>query len=246
MMGMCQVPETPIRKTYRVYDILSALQPDQVPELKIQIGYDLIATHEEVLDLWLRQSEWKYSQSDGQHYMLDTDPPTEIAGGYIFAEWQLYIARNGENLKRKLDALFAEYDPISNYDMYEQGADGKKQDKHRTKPSGKIQTTSEQYQAGIDSLTEQGALTSKTQNTTAYLENANTETEYDNTKTIRNNDGETETGYHEATDHYLRRYGNVGVTTSAQMISGELSLRTVDLISDFVHRFFDAYCYYVG
>lgn len=229
-----------------MYDILSALQPDQVPDLKIQIGEDLIATHEDVLDLWRRQSEWKYSQSDGQHYMADTDPPTEITGGYIFAEWQLYIARNGENLKRKLDALFAEYDPISNYDMYEQGADGKKQDKHRTKPSGKIINTAISYQAGIDSLTEQGAMTNKTTNTTTYEDSPQTETEYDNTKSINDNDGETQTGYHEATDHYLRRYGNIGVTTSAQMISQELELRTVDLISDFVRQFFDAYCYYVG
>lgn len=246
MMGMCRKPETPVRKTYRVYDILSALEPNEVPDLKIQIGDDLIATHVEILDLWLRQSEWLYSQSDAHHYMADTDPPTEIAGGYIFAEWQLYISRNGTNLKRMLDALFAAYDPISNYDMHEQAADGKKLDKQRTKPSGKIINTAISYQAGIDSLTEQGAMTNKSTNTTTYEDTPQTETEYDNTMTIKNNDGETETGYHEATDHYLRRYGNVGVTTSAQMISQELELRTVDLISDFVHRFFDAYCYYVG
>ena len=128
--------------------------------------------------------------------------------------------------------------------MVEQGATGTKQDKHRTTPHGKITNTSSAYQTGINS-TGDGALTGKTVTDTEYT-NADSETEYDNTMTIKNNDDVAESGYHKGEQHYLKRSGNIGVTTSAQMIEQELKLRVVDLIADFVKRFFDSYCYFVG
>ena len=59
-------------------------------------------------------------------------------------------------------------------------------------------------------------------------------------------DGDTLTGYHEANEHYLKRSGNIGVTTSAQMITGEVELRKIDLLKDYIREFFNRYGYAVG
>lgn len=239
---MCRTPETPTRVTRRVFDILKDMGISSADNLlQIVVEGDTIATNAEVLDLWMQRSEWLYSQSLLQHYMHDG---SELDGGYIFSEWQNWIARNGVNLKRMLDALYSEYDPISNYDMIEQGADGEKQDTHSVEPSGKVTVTNTPYSTGVNS-TGDGAQLGKSMTETTY-ENSKSETTYHNTMTIKNNDDQPETGYHHATQHYLKRSGNIGVTTSAQMITQELELRVVDLLDDFVKRFFDKYCYYVG
>lgn len=241
MWTMCRNDST---NQYRVYDILKDSGISSADTL-LQIVVDgvTLANNATVLDLWILRQDWIYVQSKLHHYQ-NAQTGDEIAGGYIFAEWSNFIARNGENLKRMIDALYSEYNPINNYDMVEQGATGTKQDKHRTTPHGKITNTSSAYQTGINS-TGDGALTGKTVTDTEYT-NADSETEYDNTMAIKNNDDIAESGYHKGEQHYLKRSGNIGVTTSAQMIEQELNLRVVDLIADFVKRFFERYCYFVG
>lgn len=235
-------PERPVRTTRKIHDILQDSGIAASDEL-LQITVDgvTIATNAEVLDLWLRRTEWLYSQSDLQHYMKDG---TELPGGYVFSEWQLFCARNGENLKRMLDALFSEYNPIDNYNMKESSSDGEKQDGQKVTPKGVIKVETTPFQTGINSVND-GAQTGKTTTETSYT-NASSDTTYDNTKTMENNDGDTLTGYHHVTEHFLKRSGNIGVTTSAQMIGQELELRVVDLLDEFVSRFFKLYCYYVG
>lgn len=236
--------EPPTADSYRIYDILAQFPSTQdMPSLHIVVDGVTLADSATVYGLWLRRAEWRYMQSKLQHY-YDGTTQEEITGGYIFAEWADFITRNGQNLKRMIDALYSEYNPIENYNMREQGANGVKQDKHRTTPHGKIKIENTPYQTGINS-TGDGAQTGKTVTETSY-ENADSETEYDNSMSIKNNDDLQETGYHRGEQHYLKRSGNIGVTTSAQMIEQELNLRTVDLIDDFVKRFFDKYCYYVG
>lgn len=244
ILEICPMIPNETTTQHRVYDILidSGISHADTT-LQIVVDGETIADNATVLDLWILRQDWIYTQSKLHHYQ-NAQTQEEIAGGYIFAEWGNFIARNGENLKRMIDALYAEYNPINNYDMVEQGATGTKQDKHRTTPHGKITNTSSAYQTGVNS-TGDGTLTGKTVTETEYT-NADSETEYDNTMTIKNNDDVAETGYHRGEQHYLKRSGNIGVTTSAQMISQELQLRVVDLIADFVKRFFDTYCYFVG
>lgn len=236
--------EPPTADSYRIYDILAQFPSTQdMPSLHIVVDGVTLADSATVYGLWLRRAEWRYLQSKLQHY-YDGTTQAEITGGYIFAEWADFIARNGQNLKRMIDALYSEYNPIDNYNMVEQGATGTKQDSHRTTPHGTIKIENTPYQTGINS-TGDGAQTGKSITETTY-ENVDSETTYDNTMTIKNNEDLPETGFHRGEQHYLKRSGNIGVTTSAQMIEQELNLRTVDLIDDFVKRFFDKYCYYVG
>lgn len=240
---MCGKVENPHRITRRVHDIMHDADVFENLDLHLDIVVDntTIATQSEILNLWLKYSEFLYTQSDLVHF--NDGMHGEIEGGYIFAEWNLYNARNGVNLKRTMDALFSEYNPINNYDMIEESADGKKQDKHKTTPHGTITNTATATHAGIDTV-DNGGLVGQTTTTTEYT-NADTETTYDNTKSMEF-DSTTHAGYHTATEHFLKRSGNIGVTTSAQMITQEIELRVVDLLSDYVKRFFRQYCYYVG
>lgn len=242
--AICPMIPNETTTKHRVYDILidSGISHADTT-LQIVVDGDTIADNATILDLWILRQDWIYTQSKLHHYQ-NAQTQEEIAGGYIFAEWGNFIARNGENLKRAIAAMTAEYNPIDNYNMVEQGATGTKQDKHRTTPHGTITNTTRMYQTGINS-TGDGAETGKTQTDTTYT-GADSETEYDNTLAIKNNDDVTETGYHRGEQHYLKRSGNIGTTQTQTMIENEILLRKHDLIAEFVKRFFDTYCYFVG
>lgn len=229
---------------YRVYDILMMYHEKGItPDLEIDVNGETLADYNTVLGLWIKRQDWIYRQSKLQHVVIP-ETGEELHGGFIFSEWLNFIARNGENLKRALDAMKAEYNPIDNYNMVEQGADGTKQDSHRTTPHGEISVETTPFQTGINSVGD-GAQTGKTTTKTSYTQ-ADSETTYDNTMSIKNNDDSIETGYHKGVQHYLKRSGNVGTTQTQTMIENEILLRKHDLIAEFVKRFFDNYCYYVG
>lgn len=230
-------PEQPTTNDYRVFDILqeSAIA-DSDNILQITVDGDEIVDFNTIYNLWTKRQDYVYSQSKLNHFYLRGE---EIDGGYIFADWSDFIARNGENLVRMLAALYSTYNPISNYDMIEKSVDGETLDEIETTPSGKTITKS--YAAGLNSSGD-GALTGKNETT---FENAKSTTTPKNTKSVTL-DSETLANVHKATQHILTRSGNIGVTTSAQMITQEIELRVVDLIDDFVKRFFDKYTRYVG
>lgn len=245
---MLRMRETDHRISRRVYDIIKDAQLTDPEDTILQIVVDdeLIAEHHEILNLWLMHSSWIYTQSDLQHFeMLIDEETVEIRGGYIIAEWQTFVARNGENLKRMLDALFADYDPISNYDMKESGSDGETEDVTHQTPKGKTHTDITPYATGINS-TGNGAQQGKQMTETYFSDQAEAETSHDHNKSIPDNAGSSVSGFWKTRQHFFQRHGNIGVTTSAQMITQELELRVVEVVRDFVQRFFDQYCYYVG
>lgn len=242
---MMWIPETmkPTRTTTRIYDILKEWQArasEQTVEVMLSVinsdGVTIVSTGA-IFPLWLKYGDFLYSQSNLVVGMIDSDI---IDGAYIFDEWYNYNRRNADNLTRMLDALFAEYNPIENYSMIESGADGEKEDKTTTTPHGTITNT--QYTAGVNS-TGNGAVSGE--NVTSY-QNADSETQPSNTQTMNFN-GDTFSGFYKAKEHYFKRAGNIGVTTSAQMITQEIELRKYqDLISQYVHTFIMQYCYFVG
>ena len=158
-----------------------------------------------------------------------------------------YRANVKAQLYREWQALNANYDPVSNYDMTESSHDGRKLSKETVTatPTGGTQTEINRF--GIDSGAD-GAPYDKT--TVTPLEGTKTETEkeYTSDKTITDNDGNTLSGYHEANDHYLKRKGNIGTTLASDMVSAEAELREKynDLLLRYVKGFIDRYCFYVG
>ena len=174
--------------------------------------------------------------------------------------WTDFVTVYGPDLIRAYDALYADYDPISNYDMTEVATDGRElDDKTDTvTPSGKTKVQSktngelinEQVTnvAGFNS-TDPGVLsdvvTSTTKpgtggyditTTTSYEDSANTATVHSNDNSLTRTDMPA-SGYNEITDHKLHRYGNAGVTSSQSMIMQELEIRNHEILAEFVRRF---------
>lgn len=175
--------------------------------------------------------------------------------------WLQYCTLYVPNLERAYDALYADYDPIANYDMTENGTAGEMQDTKTdtTTPTGKtisdaetlgeLQTETKNFVAGYDDTTGNGAFSDKqtgstkpgtggyhVKTTTSFADDAQTETAHtaDNSLTNALLPG---SGYNKLNEHHLRRTGNIGVTTSQQMIQSELELRKTELLADFIRGF---------
>lgn len=236
-------PEIPTRTARKLYDIMYDLEMSETSNrLAITFDGQTLVSGDIVFNMWLRYSNFIYTQSNLVSY---TNPNTgrNVEGGYIMHDWQYYNSRNAENLSRMLSALYAEYNPIDNYNMIEQSMTGEKQDKHKTTPHGTITNKTTNTAAGINTIGD-GSTAGTSENVTSY-QNADSETSYENTKSF-DFDGETMTGYHKTDEHYTRRSGNIGVTTSAQMIEQELNLRKTDIIYRYIDTFIKSVCYYVG
>lgn len=177
-----------------------------------------------------------------------------------FLSW---LNRNNDNIARQIETLAMQYDPIANYDMTEQAADGTKIAKETTTatPSGTMSvasahtgtdtTTDSRY--GFDSTTGEHADKSElahgetVTDTTSFVGyKTETETESAHDRSVTTPDGSTLSGLDSGSEHYLRRYGNIGITTSAQLATGELELRVHDIAIEWLERFADEYLIYVG
>ena len=170
---------------------------------------------------------------------------TQATVAYYAALWTQYRQNTEDQLLRAVDAVTADYDPLSNYDMKESGADGKRLSKETdtTTPTGGTKTTT--YKYGINSGAD-GAEDGRAE--TVPIDGAKTELtrEYQNNQSMTY-DGSTLTGYHDANEHYMQRHGNIGVTTNVQLISGEVEMRLkTDLLRDYIKEFFARYGFCVG
>lgn len=172
--------------------------------------------------------------------------PVNVSGtiAYFASLWLQYRLNTQDQLMRAVDAMTAEYNPIDNYNMLEESADGRRYSKETdtVTPEGGTESTTFRY--GIDS-DAYGSPSDRV--TVTPMDDAKTETtkEFENDQSMDFN-GDTLTGYHDAAEHYLKRSGNIGVTTSAQMIQGEVELRKTDLLRDYIREFFRRYAYFVG
>lgn len=220
-------------------DLMSVLDPDL--NNRFELAYDGHVMYSR--DLVLSLMEYNWSSWD-----FVVSSVFQASTAYFAAVWSDYKAETIEQLYRAWTALQAEYDPISNYDMTETAADGKRLDKSTdtTTPSGGTETATKTYRAGLNSV-DDGVQADYIDSKTTPLDDTQTETvtEHDNTQSMTF-DGTTKTGYHEASEHYLKRSGNIGVTTAAQMIEGELDIRARSLVYEYLQRFFDRYAYSVG
>lgn len=166
---------------------------------------------------------------------------------YFIALWRRYVTNTEEQLWRIWTALKKDYDPISNYDLMEIGADGRRLSKETdtVTPYGGTETETQLDLYGVNSGTN-GAHADKTKTTTKPIPDVDTKTETTREKENDQSmdfDGETLTGYHDAAEHYLKRTGNIGVQTAADMLLREKEVREIDLLHDYVKRFIDRYCY---
>lgn len=219
-----------------------------------------------VLQHMMRYATWYYTD-------LLADPSTDETETQIMTrfmmQWAAYRDDTSGNLGKAYAAMDATYDPLSNYDMVEQAADGRRVAKktQESTPTGSTTvaithtgsetTTDTTYQAGVDS-TGDGVQTDKqvtkrdpsalsdTQTTSYAAGTKTTVTDQSQNDQSASADGYTLTGLDQATEHVLTRKGNIGVTTSQQMAMSELELRQAQMLRDYISRFIRQTCYGLG
>lgn len=114
---------------------------------------------------------------------------------------RILLNRFGENWKRKFEALNVKYAPLDNYSMEEE-------EKVNSKVT--VSTTSTGDYKGFNI--------------------PNSETGDDYAQVNKNGTESTSSGDAKDNVRNLQRHGNIGVTTNAQMLSGELEVRQFDFI----------------
>ena len=144
----------------------------------------------------------------------------------VWSEKQLPI---WERMKRAIDL---EYNPLENYDRIEEWTDAE--------TNGRTANTTSSGNSKVDSGGQQNHFVNGFNSGGQVMQSSDTDHSADTTTTSGSVNG-TESGNRDAT-HQGRTHGNIGVTTSQQMLTAELDLaprvNMYDVISrDFRNRF---------
>lgn len=162
--------------------------------------------------------------------------------------WQSFIARNQNNINRMYQALTAEYNPINNYEMTETESDETTNENTNTaiidgtKTQTGTVTDSGAQSANTNIYGYDSAVAAPSDNVTGTNNNTRTDdlTYNDDTTTTTTDNGNT------THSRELSRSGNIGVTTSQQMIQSEIDLRKMDIATHFIYKFANEYLYTIG
>lgn len=138
--------------------------------------------------------------------------------------------------ERMLLALTEEYNPLHNYDRTE--TETVEEDNEKTTENTR-QTSGEGTRGGTDVTT--GQLTGFNSNTFAddRKTTGTTSITEEQEQSVSDNGSET---VERGIDRTLRAYGNIGVTTSMQMLTEELKGRKTDIYHIITDEFIDRFC----
>lgn len=157
---------------------------------------------------------------------------------YIYAWFtskiQEYLAANYTPWKDKVDAFLTDYNPLNNYDMTEL-AGGTSLTARVRSSSGTHKTTSKVAPFDTETFKNETEVT-VSQNTlsgTDFASDAAISGFDDATKSLTFDDLTTPQGNSTSVSK-LTRSGNIGVTTSQQMLEAELEVRKHDLVKEFL------------
>lgn len=167
-----------------------------------------------------------------------------------------YINTTKNDFLKMYDAWFTAYEPLENYNRTESTSHTKNIGNEKTTNSGDIvasgstendkndEPTTKHYTTTYDSdvenrLESYDVTSGRTETNTTTTQDTSTETEY---KTTSLNDLTA----HEVEINSTHAYGNIGVTTSQQMLQSEIDLRKQYLIRMYLDMFCKKYMFYVG
>lgn len=140
-----------------------------------------------------------------------------------------FIATNKDNYSRIMQALTAEYNPIENYNMVELSGSASKVSDTESTP-GNVTVTSKVAPYNDDKQDLQQTITSALKSEAGFK---------DASQSMRWADGDefgaTPSGNSVAMSKHTRT-GNIGVTTSQQMIEQELKIRADSIVDDFLAK----------
>ena len=193
-------------------------------------------------------AEWSFVYNSIPGRYTQTEPYL-----YLFGLWTDFKFDNMQNWQRIAAAYNSEYNPIHNYDRTENENYDKSSGYTNTDSYDNYSVTSKPADSTVTHEIGNGSngLTTTTQSTTYNddtlvdkLKNTTQGTETTST-TYSNGNTTTYTGTHTLTNNSneklnnrnLRVSGNIGVTTTQQMINAEIDLRKVDMLEKILSDF---------
>lgn len=159
-------------------------------------------------------------------YTLDDENP-------LAKKFKTYNNQMAANLKKALDAFFSEYNPIENYDNNEESTTTTGAKEENFKKGTNTDTT----EVGQGEITTKNDVTSYESNTFADADKVTTNESARTTTTTLGERTDTRTEKEHIDTFKKRIHGNIGVTTSQQMIDSELELRKRNIIFEYLTEF---------
>lgn len=158
----------------------------------------------------------------GEFEVLYSDPMSLKTSIGIWSD------REAATFKRWVDALAIEYAPLENYDRHEDWTDTLDSDGTSRTTGTNDTSTSGTVQTDVSAYDSSGYQPKEKVTTSETIDNDTTES---NTSTLDN------TGRHTG-----RVHGNIGVTTSQQMLESELDLGYWNIYSRITDMFLEEFC----
>ena len=163
-------------------------------------------------------------------YLLKPDDDPRTDREYFFYVWEQYIRARESNFDMLFKALYANYDPVDNYDIHEE---------FTHTPDGEEDTITTEFSNGT------GTDAPKTHRKVATYSNA--EKDYEEISNTGKTTTTSTTTFKATYTDTTHRHGNAGVMTTSEVIRQETLLRKNELASEIVMGgFVDAYLFYSG
>lgn len=218
--------------------------------------------HEQIEDLRPIEVEQLFTIKDGENNVILSGANVcsyldEMYGlwktrSYLHTLWGLYNSMHSADFIRAYNAWVAEYNPLENYNGNEVNVfltnDGQEtteitHGKTTTITANDVQNDT--YVTTDDSTTPRLENRNKQTGNTTDAESGTTTTTVDRETKNLTIDGTTYTADN-VHGEIKNRHGNLGVTTSQQMITSEIDMRMNPLIQLYIDTFVNDYAYYVG
>lgn len=203
--------------------------------------------------------------NDWQYVELNLSDETTSGLNNIF---RIYNEHNSFNLYKQIEAINLKYEPLENYRGFEKTTDTYGSKNSTVTNSGNDSIQMQNQSSGTDTI--QNNYGEQLENSTNKIvpynqsnselsnESDNHKNSYidNNTTTYGKKDVQTTTNTHghiintedseHTVIHELEKYGNLGVTTSQQMLESELELRKRNIYNEYLDRFIHEYCFYIN
>lgn len=155
----------------------------------------------------------------------------------LVKKFESYNILMSNNLKSQLDVMKSEYNPIENYDNNEESTTitGAKEENF------KKGTNTDTTEVGHGQITTKSDVTSYESNTFADADKVTTDESARTTTTTLGERTDTRTEKEHIDIFKKRIHGNIGVTTSQQMIESELELRKRNVVTEYLTEFATMY-----
>ena len=155
----------------------------------------------------------------------------------LVKKFESYNNLMASNLKSQLDVMKEVYNPIENYDSNEETTSTIGLKEENFKKGANTDTT----EVGQGTITTKSDVTSYESNTFADADKVTTDESARTTTTTLGERTDTRTEKEHVDKFSKRIHGNIGVTTSQQMIESELELRKRNVVTEYLTEFATMY-----